>query len=533
MPSSVRVLRDTYQDSVKLMRVASDVADEFDVDGAAARMGTAENRRMLVETGLVEAAALDDVAPQDMLLAARAATADTVEQALDWMVETVRGRHGSDHGDPGTRGETRPPRSITGAVRRLPAANLALVSVPGEYAAREAWKALHEGLHVHLFSDNVPPEDERRLKSFGTAHDRLVMGPDCGSAIIDGVPLGFANAVETGPVGVVSAAGTGLQEVTTLVDRAGWGVSHAIGTGGRDLRDAIGGQSTKQGLAMLRRDPGTEVLLLVSKPPDPEAREEVLTAVGDCPDPVVVAFLGSDPEPIESAGGIAADSLKEAARLAVQHLPGSDGTTVGFDAGVTAFTEPGRAGDLVAERDDPGTDRREVRGLYTGGTLCQEALLALGDVTEVASNVGPGPSVADPLAPQGDALVDLGTDVLTRGRPHPMIDTTLRDEQLARAVRGETVLVVLLDVVLGYGAHENPAGAVAEVLREEGMGGSERDWPVVVTSVCGTAGDPQGWEGQIDDLVAAGAYVAESNVDAARLAAAVRATAAASGGEAP
>jgi len=418
---------------------------------------------------------------------------------------------------------------------RLPDANLALVSVPGEYAVREAWKSLHEGLHVHLFSDNVGTEDESRLKSFGREHGQLVMGPDCGSAIVNGVPLGFANEVREGSIGVVSAAGTGLQEVTSLVDRAGAGISQAIGTGGRDLQDEVGGTATKQGLEMLTADEETEVIVVISKPPEPGTAEDVLGAVSDCPKPVVVEFVGGDPDPIEEAGAIPAETLAEAAGLAVAELPNSesardvtDVTDVTFDDGATGLVDPDGAGDVVDDRSEPGESRQYVRGLYTGGTLCSEAITLLSDrVDGIASNVGMGAPLEDPLAPEGHAVVDLGTDEFTRGRPHPMIDPAIRDEQLRRTVESDDVLVALLDVVLGYGAHSDPAGSVVEILGEADHG----DWPVVVASVCGTRGDPQGWDQQIDALADAGVPVAASNADAARLAGNVLAQAGTNGGD--
>jgi len=513
MAVEYHTVANTYQDSVKLMRVSSSVAERFDVEEAFAVMGTEENKRMLSDAGLLEGSALEGVEPDDLLLVASDPESDRAREVLDAMETELRGEQGG--GERASGGQPAP-RSIRSAARRLEAPNLALVSVPGEYATREAWKALHEGLHVQIFSDNVALSDEQALKAHARETDRLVMGPDCGTAIVNGVPLGFANDVDRGPVGVVAAAGTGLQEVTSLVDRAGAGISQAIGTGGRDLQDEVGAITTKQGLELLTADEDTESIVLVSKPPDPGMVDGILAVVEECPKPVVVEFLGSETGAIEAAGAQPAESLKDAARRAVGALPGHEAGSVSFDSGIDAFAPPGAASEVVSDCGAPNGDREDVRGLFSGGSLCYEAVTELDHLDGLASNIGSGAAMDDPLSPEGHALVDLGTDELTRGRPHPMIDTTLREKQLHGALADDSVLVVLLDVVLGYGAHEDPAGSIATAVSE-----SEGEWPVVVASVCGTSGDPQGWADQIDSLVDAGVVVCESNADASRLAAGV------------
>lgn len=505
-----RTLSDAYQDSVKLMRAASDVGETYDLDEALAVMGTAENRSMVVEADLLDAEELAGLDPNDLLLVVAATDEDTAAEAVDALEEAIRGSPAIPTGS--DEAAAPPPRSLHSATARLPGANLALVSVPGEYAAREAWKALHAGLHVHVFSDNVTLEEERALKAFGRANDRLVMGPDCGTAIIDGVPLGFANDVDRGSIGVVAASGTGLQEVTSLVDRAGEGVSQAIGTGGRDLDGSVGGLTMRQGIERLADDGGTEVVVLVSKPPDEAVVESLLDAVEACGKPVVVDFIGADAAAVEAAGARSADTLAAAARLAVEAVADGTGGPVGFDDGVEGFVGSDDAASIADSLGAPD-GRTDVRGLFSGGTFAVEAATVLTDrLDDVGSNVAVGRALPDPLEPAGHAVVDLGADEFTRGRPHPMIDPRLRTEQLRAALADADVRVVLLDLVLGYGAHDDPAGPVVEAV--EGNDG----WPAVVASVCGTRGDPQGWPAQVERLRDAGGQVAATNADAARLA---------------
>jgi FdrA protein len=506
-----RTLADAYQDSVKLMRIASDVADTFEVEETLAVMATEENQSMVVEAGLLEAADLSGLDPNDLLLVVEADDEATAESAIEDMVERLRGSTAIGSGD--ATGAAPAPQSIASAVNRLRGANLALVSLPGEYAAREAWKAIHRGLHVHLFSDNVPLEEERALKHAALEAGQLVMGPDCGTAIINGVPLGFANEVERGSVGLVAAAGTGLQEVTSLVDRAGAGVSQAIGTGGRDLSAAVGGLTMRQGLGLLAEDPETEVVVLLSKPPDPEALDPLLESIEGCEKPVIVDFIDAEDAAVSSVGGTKADTLADAARLAVEATANPDGH-VTFDDGVPRLADPSDAVSIAADLDTPAPERSDLRGLFTGGTFALEARsLLAGRFDSVGSNLGTGRDLEDPLNPSGHAIVDLGADEFTRGRAHPMIDPTLRTEQLEAALEDPSARIVLLDVVLGHGAYEDPAGPVADVVAETRTG----DWPQVVASVCGTRGDPQGWPAQVDRLADAGVQVAESNAAAARL----------------
>jgi len=518
----VVTLSDTYQDSVKLMRIANEAREGFGVEEAVAVMGTQENKDLLRDLGAAEDA-LAALQPDDLILGVTDDDVGTAREAVEWMEAEVSGTGAREESEGSGR---EPPKSVYGALERHPNANIELISVPGEYATREAWKALHEGLHVHIFSDNVGLEHERKLKTYGRDHDQLVMGPDSGTAIINQVPLGFANDVSDGAIGVVSAAGSGLQEVTSLVERAGAGISQAIGTGGRDLDDAIGGIAMQQGFEMLADDDATDVIVLVSKPPDERTMDDILQLVADSDDPVVVEFVGSDPDPIEAAGGIPASSLADAARQAVAALPG-DETAVSFADGVTGFTPPDGGEDVVERRDQPGADRRAVRGLFSGGTLCSEAATILAEDLDVHSNVGVGTPIEDPLSATGHAMIDLGADEFTRGRPHPMIDSSIRDDQLRRALGSEDVLVVLLDVILGYAAHEDPATPVVDVLESVDAG----DWPVVVASVVGTRGDPQGWEDQVTKLADAGVAVTESNADAVALARDVHATVATTTGD--
>jgi FdrA protein len=396
----------------------------------------------------------------------------------------------------GARPGEAPPRSLRSAARREPELTIAVVSVPGRYAAYEAAAALEAGLHLFCFSDGLALDLERELKLRAAALGLLFMGADCGTSILDGTALGFANAVERGPVGIVGASGTGTQEVTCLLDAAGVGVSHAIGVGGRDLSAEAGGLGTLRALELLAGDGGTEAVVVVSKPPDPGVAVAVARAAAGTGKPVVLAFLGAEDRPrvggrVEAAGSLERAAAR-AAELAGGRLPEWD----------VAAPRPAREGF--------------VRGLFCGGTLCEQAVSIVGAaVGPVRSNIALRAEgrLADVHRSEGHAFVDFGADALTEGRAHPMIDPTLRSERLERELDDPEVAVVLLDVVLGFGAHRDPAGELAAVLRR-----ARADRPHVVASLCGTARDPQGLEAQAARLREAGGTVTRSAAHAARLA---------------
>jgi FdrA protein len=456
---------------VTLLQITSSVAALPGVLDASLVMGTDLNRDVLRDAGLLLEGAVS-AGPNDLLVAVRGqdeATADAAVQAAERLLAE---RRPPTEREPGRQA----PRTIRSARRAEPDANLAVISVPGLYAAAEARQALAEGMHVFLFSDNVTLEDEVELKRRARAQGLLVMGPDCGTAIINGVGLGFANVVRRGRIGLIGASGTGLQEVSILLDRAGQGISHAIGTGGRDLHEQVGATTTLQALELLRDDPRTDTIVLVSKPTAPAVAQRVLEAAAATGKPVVACLLGSVLEP--PRGVQLATNLYQAARLAA-------GASANWLA--VGLPEPRPRLRLQAGQD-------QVRALYCGGTLCDEAELAIGHANE-------------------HVFLDFGDDRYTRGRAHPMIDPTLRNAAILAASDDPRVAVLLLDVILGFGAHSDPAGALAPVVREA-VARARRPL-AILAHVVGTASDPQGLQRQEKTLQDAGVHLFGSNHHAA------------------
>ena len=496
--------RNSYRDSVELMGIAAQIEGLPGIERAGLVMATPANLAVLAEAGLAEAAA-GGAGPNDLVVAVAADDAAAGDIALKRAGTLLAAGAGDDTASV----ETRAAQTIAEGLAELPDANLALISTPGTYATAEALKALKGGLNVFLFSDNVSIEDEIALKTLAAGKDLLVMGPDCGTAIVGGIPLGFANAVRRGPVGLAAASGTGLQQVSSLVHRFGSGISHALGTGGRDLDERVGGVTMLAAIRRLVADPATEVIVLISKPPSAIVATAILAAIRGSSKPVVVNFQGGDPAAVRAVGAYPAKTFEDAARLAVALARGEPTVTRGDAPGDSRIDTLARE---LARRLTPG--QREIRGLFSGGSLAGEAKL-------IAKAILGGD--------RHDRILDLGDDEYTVGRPHPMIDPRLRNEQIVAAAANPEVAVILLDVVLGYGSHPDPAGALAPAIADAmTLATSSGRHPIVVASVCGTDQDPQGLDRQERILAQTGVVLESSNARAATLAARIAAAASAS-----
>ena len=494
VPVSVSIKPNLYKDSVALMRIGQLVLAQEGVKRVTLLMGTPANKAIMAASGLLDPA-LEAARPGDVMVSVEADTAELLETALADVAAQLEGSQKKDEG--GGEGFKLPLRSICMARTRSDAV-LAQISVPGPYAAGEAMKALRAGMHVFLFSDNVPLEQERALKDVAARKGLLVMGPDCGTAIIRGTPLGFANVVRDGAIGLVGASGTGLQEVSSQIDTLGQGIRHAIGTGGRDVYAEIGGSTMRQAIDLLAADAATRVIGIVSKPPAPEVAARIFEQLESVGKPAVVLFLGAEaPARKLPPHIVVATTLFDAAAGAVALLEGKP------YAPSRQSEESVRAAQHEVERLAP--TQRAVRGLYSGGTFASEAQI-------LWNRLGLG-------AQDGHEAVDLGDDEYTVGRPHPMIDPSARLEHIEREAADPATAVIVLDVVLGYAGHEDPAGALAPAIAAAKASCAKAGRHLsVLTFVCGTERDPQRLSVQQARLREAGALVLPSSTAAARMA---------------
>ena len=496
-------------DSIRLMSATRRMQDLPGVVWSAAVMATPAILEELTERGFPPWD-LDGASAEDLLLAVEAHTDGEAEAALI-AAEGALDAETAAAASSGWVAERRP-RSLNDALTAMPSANLALISVPGPYAPLEANRALSAGLHVFLFSDNVSLEAEVELKARAATLGLLVMGPGAGTAILGGTGLGFANVVTRGRVGIVAAAGTGAQEVMCLLDRWGAGISHVIGVGGRDLSVEVGGRMASLGLSAFNDDEDTEAVVLVSKPPAPDVARSLL-GEGRRAKPVVAALLGlgyalGDPGEPPLPNVSVCRSLEGAALSAVRLL---------------GLPRPqlsrGLAARAAAAMSGLSAHRRTLRGLFSGGTLCHEAMLLLHPhLGALHSNAPLRPDWHLPAPTGAHVLLDLGDEEFTRGRPHPMLDPAGRVQELLEAARDPSTAVILIDVVLGHGSHPDPAGVLAPVCREivEREGG-----PAIVAYVLGTDRDPQDYTRQREQLEGAGCLVPPTSARAALLAGAI------------
>jgi len=491
MPLKTEVITSFYQDSVILMRVAAQAKGQPGIREVAMFMGTPANHAVLEQAGLVTEEGRR-AGPNDLIITVDAdseeVAAGAIKAAKASLLETRKAREAST--------EFRP-RTLESALRSMPEANLVSLSIPGTYVKGEALSALRRNLHLFIFSDNVPLDDEIAIKREAVKRNLLCMGPDQGTAYLGGIGLGFANVVRRGRIGCVAASGTGLQAVVSRLDALGEGISHAIGVGGRDLTEAVGGLMTLQALDALAADTGTHAIVLISKPPHPSVLERVAAKLEQIGKPTVVCCIGA--APTASGKTVFVETLDQAADAAVAGLSGRPWKRRNFSDG----DRVAKALASIPKLD--GAQTQQILGLYTGGTLAYE--------TKYLLNAALGK--VDP-----HQILDLGDDEYTVGRPHPMIDPTLRTEMIRKAGAEPAVGVLLLDLVLGQGAHENPAESLATAVRDAQRSARDDDRQLACLAyILGTAGDPQDLHAQAAHLHAAGIQLFASNADAARVAA--------------
>jgi FdrA protein len=478
------VRKGTYLDSVALMRMSRTIAAMDGVEECGMMMATPANRRIMADAGVLGAVGAA-AGGGDLVIALRArdrATAKAALAAAKALLDKPKAVSAT--------GARHAPRTLRAAAAADPAANLALISVPGAFAAAEARKALARGLNVMLFSDNVPLADEVELKQDARAKGLLLMGPDCGTAIIGGVPLAFANVVPRGDIGIIGASGTGIQEVSCLIANNGGGLSQAIGTGGRDLKAEVGGITTLMAIDLLDADPATRTIVLISKPPADAVAAAVLERVGRSHKPFAICFIGGTDHAMP-ANAKATRTLRGAADIAL--------------------------GRELVRFSTRGSDQRGrlIRGLFCGGTLSAEAqVVLLRRGLRVSSNAPVRGAVATHVQ-DTHQMIDLGDDEYTQGRPHPMIEPAVRSAPLAAALKDPAVGVILIDIVLGYGGHAEPVEEVAKTVARAGSHDK-----TLLAAICGTDGDPQNRGRQVAALRAAGFLIHDAMADAAETAAA-------------
>ena len=507
------IKRGEYYDSVSLMKFAGRLKGLPGVIDSAAVMGSEENQKILEAAGLL----MDDfaeAADSDLLIAfacEKAEQADKALQAIDALLNSLKETDETNHDIL--------PRTIGDATRVLPGSNLAVISIAGKYAGDEAMNALQAGLHVMLFSDNVPLIKEIELKKYAAHNGLLLMGPDCGTAIINGVPLGFANAVRRGKIGIVAASGTGLQEVSCIIANEGEGVSQAIGTGSRDISGDVGGIMFIEAILALADDPDTEVLLLVSKPPHPDVLDNITLALKNISKPIVAIFLGADIAKLGKYNFEAAESLEEGALKAIALARGKSPVYI---------TEQlkDRENQIIesakAETKKIASGQKYLRGLFSGGTFGYEAQILLTEsILDIYSNApwGKNHELKNSLKSEKHTLIDMGADEFTVGRLHPMIDFSLRNKRIIEEATDPETAVILLDLVLGYGVVEDALAAITPAIKEaKQIAKANKRYLPIICSVTGTDHDPQSRSEVISGLKELGVIVRESNAAACMLA---------------
>ena len=496
-----------YVDSIFLMNATKEMMEIDGINNAVLVMGTELNKSVLAEFG-----GLTDEAkaatPNELLVSLDINDDSLMAKAIEKLNDLVSGSDEKTEAEPEYR-------SLNKAADSLADANLAFISVPGEFAAQEADNALDRGMNVFIFSDNVPLEEEVALKKKALEKELFVMGPGCGVSIINNISLGLVSKVNKGSIGIVGASGSGIHEIAMLVTQYGLGISQAIGTGGRDLSEAVGGITMIQGIEYLEQDDETKVIVLVSKPPHPATMEKIFKRIKECSKPVVIFFLGGNPAAVKAAGACAPSTLEEAAEMAAKLARGEQIKEIDYIAGKKAALLDMAA----AEKARLNPQQKYIRGLFCGGTHSEEAILMLQDmVPELHANVNFGKAVLleDSKKSIGHSLVDMGDEEFTKGKPHPVMDPSILAGRLTEEASNPETAVILFDMLLGYGAHSDPIGTIEKTiagLKEKAE--SEGRYLCMIASLCGTQLDPQDYDDQKKRMEALGIKVLPSNSQAA------------------
>jgi len=497
------IRKNQYYDSVFLMGVNKRLSDVAGVQQTAVLMGSEKNKELLADIG-VQDPRIDAAQSNDLIVAVVAESQRVVDEVLSDLDQALRVMIASA------------PVSILhtfeDGLAQQPGANLAVISIPGEYVAREARKAIEAGLHVFIFSSNVDLEDELELKRSAARKNLLVMGPDCGTSLIGGVGVGFANAVRKGAIGVIGASGTGLQEFTCQVHNAGLGISHAIGTGTNDVSDVICGLTTFDALNALEEDANTKVITFVTKPPGKQMLTKLVERLKTCHKPVVCCFLGAGHLPVASDRVCFVNTIDEAVRWAI-HL--HSGGPTPSELSLT-FEE---LEWISNERTRWSPAQKYLRGIFAGGTFCYQSQQILRDAgLEIHSNAPLDSQFTLEFPDQSltHTLIDMGDEYYTLGKPHPMIDGSLRKQRILTESHDPDVAILFLDFILGYNASSDPVGELLDaIIQARQVAINQRSHLTVVASLCGTDDDPQDLNLQANLLKEHGVYIFNSNARAA------------------
>ncbi|WP_077612323.1 DUF1116 domain-containing protein [Clostridium sp. Marseille-P2415] len=491
------VKKGSYHDSVVLMLLTNQLSTIKGVNKVSVMMATPANKDIFKQSGLDTEELMESTA-NDMVVVADVEDDSMLDTIMEEAEEFLKKQSASAENKTGAENV----KSWDKALEKLPDANLAVISIPGAYAALEADRALNEGMNVFMFSDNVTIEDEKKLKEKAHEKGLVVMGPDCGTSIIQGVPIAFTNRVTPGAIGIIGASGTGIQELTTIIDRLGEGVKNAIGTGGRDLSTEVGGITMMDMIDAMEDDDSVKVMIVISKPPAKSVREKISARLSVSRKPVITLFLGEKPEYHEE-NFYHTYTLDEAARLAVSLVRG----------------EKVNEGEVHVDKSAcyPAKAKKTIKAYYSGGTLAGEAAMLMKDALKL--KIPPEKAEGYMLKTGGHIVVDLGDDVYTQGKPHPMIDPAKRIECMKEAIDDESTGVILLDIMLGYGSHADMAGALLPTIKElRDKAEKEGRKVFFIATVCGTRSDFQGYDDAVKKLKDAGVIVCETNKLAVRTA---------------
>jgi len=490
-----------FRDSVQMMQFSQQLKDEQGVIDAAIVMGTDLNKNTLKKMGLLT---------EDGISATENDTLITIncqdENSLNNAVQKAEQLLTSDI----TKSKNEF-NDLSSALDAFDNANMASLSIPGQFVKEMATELIRKQLHLFVFSDHVPLEDEILLKNLALENNVLFMGPEAGTSILNGTVFGFGNRIRSGSVGIIGASGTGIQESSTMIDLFGEGISHAIGVGGRDLRNDIGGMMTMKTMEVFEDDPNTKAVLLVSKPVGDDVRNKIINKINNFSKKNYVLCLIGDNENREDSAKIKFSKSIQISVLKILKYVNDDAYKKIKDVVRKQVDDSIKLAKSLSS--DLNNDQRFVRGFFAGGTLCYESKIILEQmIGKVYSNLSSDDeySIKGNAASKENTLIDFGEEEFTSARPHPIIDPLLRKNRILEDADDPNVGVIIIDIICGINAAKNTMAFHAETIKKAIENAKEKGRRLSVFAyICGTEKDVS--ENELKLLTDSGAKLFTSN----------------------
>ena len=475
------IKKNFFRDSVQMMQFSQQLKDEQGVIDAAIVMSTVLNKNTLKNMNLLTEDGIS-ATENDTLISINCQDENSLSNAIqkaEQLLTSISAKAKNEF------------TSLASALDTFSDANIASLSIPGQFVKEMATELINKQLNLFVFSDHVPLEDEIYLKNLALENNVLFMGPEAGTSILNGTVFGFGNRVRKGSIGIIGASGTGIQESSTMIDLFGEGISHGIGVGGRDLRNDIGGMMTMKAMEIFENDPNTKAVLLVSKPVDNYIRNKIINKINNFSKKNYVLCLIGDNENSVDTAKIKFSKSIQMSVLKILKLLDDNVYKKTKDVVRNQINDSIKLSESLSK--DLNEGQKFIRGFFAGGTLCYESKIILEQmIGKIYSNLSSDDeySIKGNVSSKENTLIDFGEEEFTSARPHPIIDPLLRRNRILEDANDPNVGVIIIDIICGINAAKNTMAFHAETIKKAIEIAREQGRKLsVFTYICGTEND--------------------------------------------